>query len=193
MMDEYGSRCLACGSSELDSKGRKCGLCGQSIGLRSEACYVSKETQQRLLEHSKKLLKLGVELRQHETLQFKAPEVVITERIALEVDEPMRTDTLRALVGLLRDLSVPEEEVLRLRLDEPERIRKHYRTRIRNSQPTGEKVAPTKIPELRVIEGGADAITHRQGRAATKARGHAKWRQLYESSTNLTTPNTKSR
>jgi hypothetical protein len=176
MMDEYGSRCLVCGSSNLDSKGRSCGLCGQSIGLRGQFCEVSKKTQQTLFDHSKELLKLGVETRRLEALQFRAPEVVITERIALEVDKLMRPDTLRALVGFLRDLSVPEDEVLRLRLDEPERIRKYYRTRVRNSQPTGEKVTPTKIPELRVIEGGADAITHRQGRAATKARGHAKWR-----------------
>ena len=44
--------------------------------------------------------------------------------LALTVVESIHPGTLRSLVLFLRDLAIPEEQILRLRLDEPEKISK---------------------------------------------------------------------
>jgi len=120
-------RCLVCGSSQLDPLGYKCGRCGMAIGLRNEKCYVTEETKEKLLAHSSELSKFGIEIQQHESLQKSAGGDLAGVGIALQIVEAMRPGTLRDLVCFLRKLAVPEEEVLSLRLDEPEQILTYYR------------------------------------------------------------------
>src|SRR5206468_3550676 len=42
--------------------------------------------------------------------------------LVLAIAESLDSGVLRKLVGYLRDLAIPEEEILRLRLDEPEHV-----------------------------------------------------------------------
>jgi hypothetical protein len=114
-------RCLKCGCSRLDPKGYKCALCGGAPGLRSEQVYVSEETKAILLAHSEELRQFGITLEEHETLG-KSVDYVKTIGLALAIANSLRPGVLRDLVLLLRKIAISEEEILRLRLDEPEQI-----------------------------------------------------------------------
>jgi hypothetical protein len=94
------------------------------MGLRSERCYISEETQQKLLNHADELSHFGITLEQVRPLQKDAGAVIATVGLVLAAADSLRSETgsLRRLVILLRDLAVPEHEILRLRLDEPEQI-----------------------------------------------------------------------
>jgi len=119
-------RCLVCGSSELDPEGYKCARCGGAIGLRSEACYVMEKTKKKLLDHADELSEFGIEIEQHETLRKTVGETVLVVSLVLRTVEAIRPGTLRDLVLFLREF-LPEDEILRLRLDEPELILTYYR------------------------------------------------------------------
>jgi hypothetical protein len=113
-------RCLVCGSSKLDPEGYKCGRCGAAIGLRQEQCYVSEETKKKLLDHADELSKFGINLEQSESVSkhWHIGDI----GTGLTIIEAIRPGTLGDLVLFLRKLAVPEEEILRLRLGEPEEI-----------------------------------------------------------------------
>jgi hypothetical protein len=113
-------RCLQCGSSQFDPEGYKCGKCGGAMGPRTEQCYISAETQKTLLAHADELLELGLKLEQYEPLR-KGTGLEVAG-LAVAVVEAIRPGTLRELVLRLRALAVPEQEILKLRLDEPEQI-----------------------------------------------------------------------
>ena len=121
-------RCLICGSSRLDPEGYKCARCGGALGLRSERCYITEGTKATLLAHAQDIKAFGVTLEEHETLGKHADYVGMIG-LALAVAESLNSDAglLRKLVQYLRDIAIPEDEVLRLRLDEPEQILTYYR------------------------------------------------------------------
>ena len=94
------------------------------MGLRSERCYITDETQKKLLENADELSHFGISLAQVRPLQKDAGTTIAFIGLVLTAVDSLRSDTgsLRRLVILLRDLAVPEQEILRLRLDEPEQI-----------------------------------------------------------------------
>jgi hypothetical protein len=119
----HNVRCLKCGSSRLDRLGYMCARCGGSAGRRSEPCYVSPQTKRKLLLHASELSQFGVKFGR-ESGVFKNWHFSLGDAIALlEVVQP---GTLRAVVRRLRDLAIPIEEILRLRLNEPELILNYY-------------------------------------------------------------------
>jgi hypothetical protein len=119
----HNVRCLKCGSSRLDRMGYMCARCGGSAGRRSEPCYVSPQTKRKLLLHAGELSKFGVKIGR-ETGVLKNWRFRLGDAIALL--EAVQPGTLRAVVRRLRDLAIPAEEILRLRLNEPELILNYY-------------------------------------------------------------------
>jgi len=117
-------RCLICGSSQFDPEGYKCARCGGAIGLRSERCYINQETQKKLLDHADALADLGAMFKQVRPLQKDAGTTLAAVGLVLAASDSLRSESgsLRRLVIFLRDLAIPEEEILRLRLAEPEQV-----------------------------------------------------------------------
>ncbi len=122
-------RCLTCGSSQFDPEGYKCGKCGGAMGLRSERCYITEETQKKLLDNAEELSHFGITLERVRPLQKDAGTVMAAVGLVLAAADSLRSEngSLRRLVILLRDLAIPEQEILRLRLDEPEQILTYIR------------------------------------------------------------------
>lgn len=114
-------RCIACGCSRLDPKGYKCAECGGAPGPRHEQCYVSEKTKDTLRAHVEVLRRYGVALEEYKPLG-KSADYKGTIALALQIAESLRPGILRKLVGFLWELAIPHEEILRLRLDEPENI-----------------------------------------------------------------------
>lgn len=115
-------RCLACGCSRLGTKGCfECAQCGAALGPRHEQCYVSEETKTTLLAHADQLRQYGITLEQYGSLG-KSADYKGTIALALQIAESLQPGTLRKLVRFLWKLAIPHEEILRLRLDEPENI-----------------------------------------------------------------------
>ncbi len=121
-------RCVICGCSRLDPKRYKCARCGGAPGLRSEQCHITGDTKAKLMAHAEELKVFGVTFEEHETLG-KHADYLGTIGLALAVAESLNSDSglLRKLVVYLRDIAIPEDEVLRLRLDEPEQVLTYYR------------------------------------------------------------------
>jgi hypothetical protein len=92
------------------------------MGLRDERCWVNEETKKTLLDHAKELSEFGIGLEESQTLQKSFGDALAVAGLVLQIAESIRPGGLRALVLFLRDLAIPEEEILRLRLDEPEQI-----------------------------------------------------------------------
>jgi hypothetical protein len=123
-------RCLVCGSSTLDPKGYKCGKCGSALGLRSEQCHISSKAKLKLLVNSGELKKFGVEVQQYRTLEKRmgGAEAMAAIGLGLAIADSLKDGVLRDCVLFLRDnLSVSEQDVLALRLNEPELILTYYR------------------------------------------------------------------
>jgi hypothetical protein len=136
----HNVRCLKCGSSRLDRMGYMCARCGGSAGRRSEPCYVSPQTKRKLLLHAGELSQFGVKFGR-ESGVFQNWQFSLGDAIALlEVVQP---GTLRAVVRRLRDLAIPVEEILRLRLNEPELILNYYHM--------DEEIRPSAVVEGSVV------------------------------------------
>ena len=114
-------RCLECGCSRLDSKGYRCALCGGAPSVRLEQCYVTEDTKTKLLSHIEGLKTFGVRLEEIKTLQKSAGGLEVFG-VALAVADSLNSGVLRKLILFLRDIAIPKEEILRLRLDEPEQV-----------------------------------------------------------------------
>lgn len=115
-------RCLECGSSRWDPEWCKCGRCGKAMGLREEACYVDDKTKRILRDNASELSKYGIELVEVTPLQKSFGDALAGVSLALQITESLRPGSLRDLVFFLRELAIPDDEILRLRLDEPEQI-----------------------------------------------------------------------
>ncbi len=121
-------RCVNCGSSRWDAEGYKCARCGGSPSVRTEHCHISEDTKAKLLSHTDDLKNFGITIEQSGSLQ-KVAGAVETFVVVLAVADSLSHDdgVLRRLVVYLRDLAIPEQEILRLRLEEPETILSYYR------------------------------------------------------------------
>src|SRR5208282_3015438 len=82
------------------------------------------ETKAKLLTHADELKGFGVTLEQQQLLQKDAGMTMSAIGLGLTVVESIHPGTLRSLILFLRDLAIPQEQILRLRLDEPENISK---------------------------------------------------------------------
>lgn len=74
------------------------------------------------MAHADELKTFGVTLEEHETLQKDASLIVGAVALGLQAVESFSPGALRSLVHYLRSLAIPEEQILRLRLDEPEKV-----------------------------------------------------------------------
>jgi hypothetical protein len=64
----------------------------------------------------------GVTLKEYRPIQKSVGDKVAIIGIALQVAESLKPGILRALILYLREIAIPREEILRLRLDEPEQV-----------------------------------------------------------------------
>jgi len=97
------------------------------MGLREEACYVNEDTKRILRDHATELSKCGIELVEVDSLQKSFGDALAGITLALQITESLRPGSLRDLVVFLRELAIPDEEILRLRLGEPEQILEYCR------------------------------------------------------------------
>jgi hypothetical protein len=119
-------RCLNCGSSRFDVQGLNCERCGKAHGLRNERCYITEETKETLLRNSSELAKFGIELEQRRPLGKSADTVLAALILIVHCADSLEHGALRHLVQYLKKLRIEKEEILRLRLDEPEKILAFY-------------------------------------------------------------------
>jgi hypothetical protein len=120
---DYMPRCLLCGCSRLDPQGYKCALCGGALGDRDEQCYVTEDTKTKLLAHAEELTAFGVVLEQQDVIRKVATsDAAGYLALALAVAESLNSGVLRKLVLYLRKVEISKDEILRLRLDEPDVI-----------------------------------------------------------------------
>jgi hypothetical protein len=118
-----GIRCLECGCSRIDERGIGCALCGKAMGPKWEECYVSEDTKAKLLIHNKELASFGVTLEKVTPLRKDAGLTVGVISLALAVAESLDNGILRKLIRYLhKELTIPRDEILRLRLAEPEQV-----------------------------------------------------------------------
>jgi hypothetical protein len=153
-------RCVICGCSRLDSKGVGCAICGGAPGLRTEQIHVTAETKAKLLAHAQELKTYGISVEEHQLLG-KSVDGVTAFGIALAVADSLNSGVLRKLVLYLRDLAIPEEQIIRLRLDDPEKILEVPRKYARRTT----KRDPSTHPNYKTIWGATSEVeeteTHR--------------------------------
>src|SRR5215472_14344974 len=114
-------RCLQCGSSRLDSQGMRCALCGGTPGVSSEQVYVSDATKAKLRAHEAELDKFGLILQEYEGLR-KGVDLAKTIELAIVLADSMKHGVLGSLIRYLRKIKIPRDEILQLRLCEPEEV-----------------------------------------------------------------------
>ena len=114
-------RCVVCGCSRFDSEWVKCALCGGSPALRTGRCHITEDTKAKLLAHAEELKTFGVTLEEHTILE-KGVGGLEAFGIALAVADSLTSGVLHKLILYLRDIAIRDEEILRLRLDEPEQV-----------------------------------------------------------------------
>ncbi len=101
-----------------------CARCGGSPAVRWEEVHVDGQTKAKLLAHSDDLKRFGVTLKKYERVKKDAGSVLASVALALQVVDSLRSGVLHDLVLYLRSLDIPEEQIIRLRLDEPENVSK---------------------------------------------------------------------
>jgi hypothetical protein len=118
-------RCLKCGCSRTDTGGfLSCVLCGAACGTRTEECLITDDTKAKLLGHSEDLKSFGVTLTEEPPLHKSADTVIGTLALVLGVAESLHGGVLRKLILYLHELAISKDEILRLRLTEPEEVEK---------------------------------------------------------------------
>lgn len=169
-------RCVECGSSRFDEMGIGCALCGKALGPRWEGCWISEITKTRLLSHSVELGRFGIALEECEPLRKNADAVLAVAALVLSVADSLDHGVLQKLVSYLHsELSIPRDEILRLRLAEPEEVDEvlvnEQKARIR-------RIAGDEFPDHMVVfdESPESAVRfrvqHRDGTIRTHAHPH---------------------
>jgi hypothetical protein len=115
-------RCLECGCSRFDSRGMGCALCGTSHGPRWERCYITEETQRTLFAHADDLQQFGVTLTENDPLNKDLGTTLSVIRLVLQIADSLDKGVLRKLILYLHEKGISRNEILRLRLSEPEDI-----------------------------------------------------------------------
>jgi len=115
-------------------------LCGGSLSPRAQAVHVSEETKAKLLANAKDLKDFGVtiEVDPKQLRKRYTAEVLASIHLILAVADSLDHGVLSKLVSFLRKKKIAAQEVLRLRLDEPEKIQDYYRESV------PEETLPTK-------------------------------------------------
>lgn len=145
-------RCVKCGCSRLNSEKVGCVLCGGSPSLRTERCHINEDTKTILLAHAEELKTFDVtlEVEEHKTLQKGVGPWLEAAAFVLAAADSLDHGVLRKLVVFLRDKKIAEDQIRRLRLDEPEKILAYYREdksgppETRQKHTTGRKPLRTK-------------------------------------------------
>lgn len=106
----------------MDSQGMGCARCGGPAAVPWEQLHCDEITKIKLLAHADELKALGVTLEEQQPLKKDAGLTVAGIALGLQIVESLSPGALRSLVLFLRDMAIPEEQILRLRLDEPENI-----------------------------------------------------------------------
>ena len=96
------------------------------MGLRDERCWVSDETIISLLPHAKTLETFGFRFESGERLEKSWADEVAGVAGAIYILETVRPGTVKYIVRLLKNLRIPYDEVIRLRLDEPDVVKDLY-------------------------------------------------------------------
>ncbi len=96
------------------------------MGLRNERCRVSDKTIISLLPHAKTLETFGFQFESGERLEKRWAEQVAGVAGAIYIVETVRPGTVQDIVRLLKNLRIPYDELIRLRLDEPDVVKDLY-------------------------------------------------------------------
>ena len=116
-------RCIECGCSRFDVQGFCCALCRKPHGIRSEPCHITAETQRVLVAHAAELQRFGVALTEAEQIRKDAGTLMSAVGLVVSLSEAVFPGSLRkAVFFLYHELTIPRNEILRLRLSEPEEI-----------------------------------------------------------------------
>lgn len=119
-------RCLKCGCSRTDVGGfLSCILCGAACGTRTEQCYITDDTKAKLLAHSEDLKNFGLTLEEDEPLRKDAKTAIAATALVIQIARELQPGgVLRKLILYLHELAISRDEILRLRLTEPEEVDK---------------------------------------------------------------------
>jgi hypothetical protein len=139
-------RCIICGSSKLDPKGYKCALCGGAPGVRAEQCYINEDTKAKLLAHADDLKALGIKLEEYRPVQKSFGDKAAILGLAIQVAESLQPGILRKIILYLRKIKIQREEILRLRLCEPEQVSKALK---RDKRKTARKARKASKPKAK--------------------------------------------
>lgn len=100
-----------------------CARCGGAPAVSWEQCYINEDTKSKLVAHADQLRTFGVTLEEPPPpLQKDAGTTMTAIGLVISLSEALYPGGLRKLLLFLRDIAIPEEEILRLRLDEPENV-----------------------------------------------------------------------
>lgn len=129
----------------MDSQGMGCARCGGSPAVSSEQRHVNDDTKNKLLARADELKKFGVTLEEQRPLG-KSAEGMAALALFLHVADSLHSGVLRELVLYLRSLAIPEEQITRLRLDEPETISEILQEPTPAAKPKPSRLARQKQP-----------------------------------------------
>jgi hypothetical protein len=120
-------RCLKCGCSRTDARGfQSCILCGCACGERTEQCYITDDTRAKLVAHAVDLKDFGLTLEEeHNSLRKDAKTTIAAIGLVIQIARELQPGgVLRKLILYLHQLAILRDEMLRLRLTEPEEVDK---------------------------------------------------------------------
>lgn len=128
-----------------------CTLCGAACGPRTEQCYVTDDTTAKLLAHADELRNFGLTLEQHRPLRKDAKTTIAAVALALQVARELQpSGVLRKLILYLHELAISRDEILRLRLTEPEEVDKVLNDKEPDITPAIRRqftASPDRVPE----------------------------------------------
>jgi len=99
-----------------------CALCGGPPAVPWEEVHVDEETKTKLLAHADELKKFGVTLEEQHPLGKSAGGTMAALALGLHISDSLHHGVLHDLLLGLRDWAIPEEQIIRLRLTEPETV-----------------------------------------------------------------------
>jgi hypothetical protein len=99
-----------------------CARCGGSPAVPWEQVHVDEETKTKLLAHADELKEFGITLEEQHPLGKNAEGTMAALALSLHISDSLHHGVLHDLLLRLRDWAIPEEQIIRLRLTEPETV-----------------------------------------------------------------------